>query len=65
MVPEATQRGNFLTFRTAAAGEIYDTLLAQNIITDHRADRLRFGFGLYQDEDDVARLCEVLGEVLD
>jgi len=65
VVPEATRRGNFLTFRTAAAGEIYDKLLARNVITDHRADRLRFGFGLYQDDNDVARLCEVLGEVLD
>ncbi len=57
-------RGNFLTFRTEAAGEIYQKLLARNVITDHRGDRLRFGFGLYQDQDDVARLLRVLGEVL-
>ncbi len=65
VVPEARKRGNFLTFRTPAAGEIYEKLLARNVITDRRADRLRFGFGLYQDQDDVARLCEVLGRVLD
>ena len=65
LLPEARERGNFLTFRTPAAGEIYEKLVAENVITDHRADRLRFGFGLYQDQDDVARLCEVLGAVLD
>ena len=32
--------------------------------TDHRADRLRFGFGLYHDDADVNRLCEVLGRTL-
>jgi len=64
LLPEPVLRGNFLTFRTPAAGEIYEKLLAQNVITDHRADRLRFGFGLYHDEDDVARLCEVLGQTL-
>ena len=65
LLPEPARRGNFLTFRTPAAGEIYEKLLAQNVITDYRADRLRFGFGLYQDADDVVRLCEVLGKVLD
>ncbi len=34
-------------------------------MTDHRGDRLRFGFGLYHDEEDVARLIGVLGQVLD
>ena len=64
MLPEPARRGNFLTFRTPAAGEIYQKLLAQNVITDHRADRLRFGFGLYHDDADVNRLCEVLGRTL-
>ena len=65
VVPEAARRGNFLTFRTPAAGEIYGKLLARNVITDTRANNLRFGFGLYHDEDDVERLCKVLGEILD
>jgi selenocysteine lyase/cysteine desulfurase len=65
VVSEARERGNFLTFRTPAAGAIYEKLLAENVVTDYRTDRLRFGFGLYQDQDDVARLCEVLGRVLD
>ena len=58
-------RGHFLTFRTAAAGAIYHQLLELNVITDHRGDRLRFGFGLYHDEEDVERLVGVLGQVLD
>ena len=62
---EPARRGNFLTFRTPAAAEIYEKLLARNVVTDHRANRLRFGFGLYHDEADVARLCDVLGRVLD
>ena len=40
-----------------------DTL--EKVITDYRADSLRFGFGLYHDEDDVERLCEVLAQTLD
>ncbi len=64
LLPGARERGNFLTFRTPAAGEIYQMLLARNVVTDHRADRLRFGFGLYHDEEDVVRLCEVLGRTL-
>ena len=58
-------RGNFLSFRTAEAGPIHQALLARKVITDYRGDRLRFGFGLYHDEEDVARLCRVLSEVLD
>ncbi len=65
VVPEPARRGNFLTFRTPAAGEIYGKLLARNVITDYRADTLRFGFGLYHDDDDVERLCKVLGAILE
>jgi selenocysteine lyase/cysteine desulfurase len=65
VVPEPARRGNFLTFRTPAAGEIYGKLLARNVITDYRADNLRFGFGLYHDDDDVERICKVLGEILE
>ncbi|MDJ0943190.1 MAG: aminotransferase class V-fold PLP-dependent enzyme [Kiloniellales bacterium] len=53
-------RGNFLTFRTPAAGALYEALLARDIVTDHRGDRLRFGFGIYQDGEDVAALVERL-----
>ncbi len=53
-------RGNFLTFRTPDAEALYEALLARNIITDHRGDRLRFGFGVYQDEADLDALVERL-----
>jgi selenocysteine lyase/cysteine desulfurase len=51
-------RGNFLTFRTPDAGAIQARLLAADIVTDHRDDRLRFGFGPYHDDSDVDRLLE-------
>lgn len=41
--------GHFLTFRRDDAGAIEQRLASQNVIVDHRGDRLRFGFGLYQD----------------
>ncbi len=55
-----TIRGNFLTFETDRAAEIHDALLTQNIITDRRKNRLRFGFSISQDENDVKKLCEHL-----
>ncbi len=65
LVPLAERnRGQFLTFETAEAGAIHQRLMDANIITDHRDDRLRFGFGLYQDAEDVDRLLERLSEVL-
>ncbi|MEZ6015983.1 MAG: aminotransferase [Planctomycetota bacterium] len=58
--PEARlgrERARFLTFRRSDAGELQQRLLDVNIVTDSRADRLRFGFGLYQDEADVDALA--------
>lgn len=57
-------RGNFLTFRTDEAGDLYNALHARNVITDYRRDRLRIGFGIYQDAEDVDRLVAVVGEIL-
>lgn len=48
--------GHFLTFRRKDAGTIAERLAARNVVVDHRGDRLRFGFGMYQDADDVAAL---------
>lgn len=50
-----TSRGQFLTFETPAAADIHDRLLESNVVTDVRGNRLRFGFGLYHDEQDVIR----------
>lgn len=49
-------RGQFLTFRTPEANVLSATLKLHRVITDARDDRLRFGFGPYQDEGDVAEL---------
>lgn len=57
-------RGNFLTFQTDRAADLYASLHERKVITDYRGDRLRFGFGVYQDADDVDRLIEIVGEVL-
>lgn len=62
--PEGHERGNFLTYRTDRAGAIYQSLHDRGVITDHRSDRLRIGFGVYHERDDVERLVGVLDEVL-
>jgi selenocysteine lyase/cysteine desulfurase len=57
--------GHFLTFRTDRAGDIQSRLMAADIVTDHRRDRLRFGFGLYHDaertQEYVERIAAALG----
>lgn len=62
--PEPHARGNFLTFRTEHAGDLYSALHTRKVITDHRRDRLRIGFGVYQDADDVDRLVAILDGVI-
>ena len=54
---QESARGNFLTFRTQKAPSFYRELHDRKVIVDHRGDRLRIGFGIYQDGDDVARLA--------
>jgi selenocysteine lyase/cysteine desulfurase len=58
--PEPHRRGNFLTFRTDRAADLYRLLHERKVITDHRRDRLRIGFGVYHDDADVDRLAEVI-----
>jgi len=53
----------FLAFRTPDAQRWHAGLKAQNCITDVRADVLRIGFGIYQDEEDVDRLVQMLGRL--
>lgn len=48
--------GHFLTFRTPRAGALKEALAKKGVLVDSRGDRLRFGFGLYQDEGDLDRL---------
>ncbi len=54
-----SDRGNFLTFRHPDAGARYQALHERGVITDYRGDRLRLGFGIYQDPDDVDRLIAI------
>jgi selenocysteine lyase/cysteine desulfurase len=53
----------FLAFRSPNALRWYEALLARNCITDVRGDVLRIGFGIYQDEQDVAKLIHLLGDL--
>ena len=55
--PGDLRRGRFLTFRTDEAARIGETLRGRGVICDWRGDRLRLGFGIYQDEDDVMALA--------
>ena len=52
--------GRFLTFRTSDAQRIDEELGGMNITVDHRGDRLRIGFGIYHDQDDIERLIAAL-----
>lgn len=53
---EFAERGHFLTFRVAFAGDSYALLKTARVITDYRDDRWRFGFGIYQDQSDLDEL---------
>jgi selenocysteine lyase/cysteine desulfurase len=52
--------GHFLTFRRSDVAELTQKLKERGVITDTRGNRIRFGFGLYQDTGDVHRLVEQL-----
>lgn len=64
LVPTAARRGNFLAFETAEALALVNALGERGVIADARSDRLRFGFGLYHQPDDIDRLLERLATVL-
>lgn len=52
------RHGNFLTFRMADAAEWRKRLSAANVMVDSRGDRLRFGFAIYHDEEDIDELLK-------
>jgi selenocysteine lyase/cysteine desulfurase len=60
---DGAPHARFLAFRSPNAPRWYEQLKGRNCITDVRGDVLRIGFGIYQDEGDVDRLVELLGEV--
>lgn len=61
--PGAALRGNFLTFRTEQAPEIQQKLMTSGLFTDCRGDRLRFGFGIYHDADDIEQMAGIVSSV--
>jgi kynureninase len=62
--PPGSPRGNFLTFRAEEADEIYRRLHDHRVIVDYRGDRLRIGFGIYHDRNDVESLASIVSELL-
>lgn len=60
---DLAQQGNFLTFRFESAPALHAALRAVNVETDLRGDRIRFGFGPYQDEADVDLLLAKLSSL--
>lgn len=61
MMPLGLDRvGHFLTVRRDDAQQLYQELRARDVVTDVRGDRLRLGFGVYQDEEYVDRLLQRL-----
>ena len=60
--------GHFLTFEAQSAEkaeECLNYLKTNDILIDRRGPRLRFGFGLYQDQADVRDLCHRLKKLAD
>ncbi len=55
-----TLRGHFLTFELDNAIELEKQLLERDVYIDRRANRLRFGLGLYHTEAEVDALIERL-----
>ncbi len=62
--PAPLARGNFLTFETDDAAHLHLELHKRKVITDYRRNRLRVGFGVYHDEEDVDRLLAHISELL-
>ena len=58
--PPEVARGNFLAFDVDDAEGLHQRIAAEGITIDRRGRRLRFGFGVYQDERQVQRLVEAL-----
>lgn len=63
---DAADRGHFLTFRSPHAGWWQQQLTDAGVVTDHRADRLRFGFGIYHDtptiDEVISRITAIATE---
>ncbi len=58
MIDDAGRRGRFLTFRLGTAEALDAHLAARGVTVDRRGDRLRLGFGVYQNDEGVDRLID-------
>lgn len=56
-------RGNFLTFELDDAASVQSRLADIGVVTDHRGNRLRIGFGIYHDEADVDELLRRIAAI--
>jgi kynureninase len=61
---DGAAHGNFLAFRAPHAEAIETALAAVDVHTDHRGDRMRFGFGLATTREDVDAAIERMIDVL-
>ena len=61
--PPGHTRGNFVTWRNQNAEGIYRRLHDRKVVIDFRGDRLRIGFGIYHDTEDIDRLGGILEEI--
>jgi selenocysteine lyase/cysteine desulfurase len=57
---DEVRRGNFLAFDLPDAASWQARLAGAGVVTDHRATRLRFGFGIYQTAAEVDALLDRL-----
>ncbi|WP_029029289.1 aminotransferase class V-fold PLP-dependent enzyme [Salinarimonas rosea] len=58
------RRANFLAFRRRDAADLHARLMAADIVTDVRADVLRFGFGLYHAQGEMAEAARRVAAAL-
>ena len=61
--PDGSMRPRFLTYVNPRASDISQELMDRDVITDYRGDRLRIGFSIYHDEEDIERLVCALSTV--
>lgn len=58
-------QGHFLTYQLPHADkakEFHDYLQSKRILVDYRGDRLRFGFGMYLDEEDILKTIQNISQ---
>lgn len=63
LADDGRPHARFLALRHREAQGWRARLLDQGVVTDVRDDVIRFGFGLYQDADDVERLIDICKRV--